>query len=54
MNRRAYSDDHGAFVLDLKWLAGPAGPGEVRAAVYALIGDQRRLGPRGGVAQLAQ
>jgi hypothetical protein len=36
---RAYSDDHGAFVLDLEWLAGPAGPGEVRAAVYALIGQ---------------
>jgi hypothetical protein len=36
---RAYSDDHGAFVLDLTWLARPAGPGEVRAAVYALVGQ---------------
>jgi hypothetical protein len=36
---RAYSDDHGAFVLDVTWLAGPAGPGAVRAAVYALIGQ---------------
>ena len=35
----AYSDDHGAFVLDLSWLGGPVGPGEVRAAVYALIGE---------------
>lgn len=36
---RAYSDDRGAFILDLNWLGGPAGPGEVRAAVYALIGQ---------------
>ena len=36
---RAYSDDRGAFILDLSWLGGPAGPGEVRAAVYALIGQ---------------
>lgn len=36
---RAYSDDRGAFIVDLNWLGGPAGPGEVRAAVYALIGQ---------------
>ena len=36
---RAYTDDRGAFILDLNWLGGPAGPGEVRAAVYALIGQ---------------
>jgi hypothetical protein len=35
----AYKDDLGAFILDLNWLGGPAGPGEVRAAVYALIGQ---------------
>ena len=36
---RAYTDDRGAFILDLSWLGGPAGPGEVRAAVYALLGQ---------------
>jgi hypothetical protein len=36
---RAYTDDRGAFTLDLNWLGGPAGPGEIRAAVYALIGQ---------------
>jgi hypothetical protein len=36
---RAYTDDRGAFVLDLNWLGGRAGPGEVRAAVYALVGQ---------------
>ena len=36
---RAYTDDRGAFILDLSWLGGPAGPGEVRAAVYALVGQ---------------
>ncbi|MGZ4321846.1 MAG: hypothetical protein ACXVHJ_07345 [Solirubrobacteraceae bacterium] len=36
---RAYSDDHGALVLDLNWRGEPAGPGAVRAAVYALIGQ---------------
>lgn len=35
---RAYTDDRGALILDLSWLGGPAGPGEVRAAVYALVG----------------
>lgn len=49
----AYSDDEGAFVLDLNWRGGPAGPGAVRAAVYALLGQfaesatyvrQRRIG----------
>jgi hypothetical protein len=35
----AFSDDHGTFILDLNWLGGPAGPGEIRAAVYALIGQ---------------
>ena len=36
---RAYSDEQGAYILDLTWLHGSAGPGEVRAAVYALIGQ---------------
>jgi hypothetical protein len=36
---RASTDDRGAFILDLDWLGGPAGPGEVRAAVYALVGQ---------------
>ena len=58
---RAYSDDRGAFILDLNWLGGPAGPGEVRAAVYALIGQfaesatyvrQRRGADDGPVAKL--
>jgi hypothetical protein len=58
---RAYSDDRGAFILDLNWLGGPAGPGEVRAAVYALIGQfaesatyvrQRRDADDGPVAKL--
>jgi hypothetical protein len=38
-SKRAYTDDRGAFILDLSWLGGPAGPGEVRAAVYALVGQ---------------
>src|ERR1700748_584742 len=36
---RAYSDDRGALILDLHWLGGPAGPGQIRAAIYALIGQ---------------
>jgi len=36
---RAYTNDRGTFIVDLSWLGGPAGPGEVRAAVYALIGQ---------------
>ena len=57
----AYSDDRGAFVMDLRWLGGPTGPGEVRGAVYALIGQfaesatyvrQRRDGIGGQVPKL--
>lgn len=55
----AHGDEEGAYVLDLSWRAAPAGPGEVRAAVYALIGRfaesatyvrQRRI-PTGGSTQ---
>jgi hypothetical protein len=57
----AYSDDDGAFVLDLNWRGEPAGPGAVRAAVYALIGQfaesatyvrQRRVAAGGTVPKL--
>jgi hypothetical protein len=57
----AYSDDQGAYILDLKWRAAPAGPGQVRAAVYALLGQfaesatyvrQRRVANGGRVPQL--
>jgi hypothetical protein len=58
---RAYSDDQGAYILDLSWRAAPAGPGEVRAAVYALLGRfaesatyvrQRRVATGGPVPKL--
>jgi hypothetical protein len=58
---RAYSDDQGAYILDLTWRAGPAGPGAVRAAVYALLGQfaesatyvrQRRVAADGPVPKL--
>lgn len=58
---RAYSDDQGAYILDLSWRAAPAGPGEVRAAVYALLGRfaesatyvrQRRVATGGAVPKL--
>jgi hypothetical protein len=58
---RAYSDDQGAYILDLSWRAAPAGPGEVRAAVYALLGQfaesatyvrQRRVSAGGPVPKL--
>lgn len=35
----AHGDEQGAYVVDLSWVGAPAGPGEVRAAVYALIGQ---------------
>ena len=54
--KRAYSDDHGAYVLDLTWRGEPAGAGVIRAAVYALIGQfaesatyvRQRREPNGG------
>jgi hypothetical protein len=40
LDLRAVSvDDHGAYVLDLVWRADPAGVGQVRAAVFSLIGS---------------
>jgi hypothetical protein len=59
--KRAYRDDDGAFVLDLSWREEPAGPGQIRAAVYALIGQfaesatyvrQRRIATGGRVPAL--
>ena len=34
----AYTNDVGAYILDLEWRGGSAGIGEARAAVFALIG----------------
>jgi hypothetical protein len=35
----AYTDDAKAYILDLEWRGVPAGVGEARAAVFALIGS---------------
>lgn len=53
---RAYGDDRGAYVLDLIWRGESAGVGEIRAAVYGLIGQfaesatyiRQRREPSGG------
>lgn len=34
----AYTDDRHAYILDLDWRGGPAGVGDARATVFALIG----------------
>lgn len=53
----AHTDDRYAYVLDLAWCGASAGVGEVRAAVFALIGSfaesatyvrQRRVMSGGG------
>src|SRR4051812_1054755 len=53
----ASSDNSHAYVLDLEWCGAPAGVGEVRATVFALIGSfaesatyvrQRRVGGDAG------
>src|ERR1700748_3997152 len=36
---RAYTDDRGAFILDLDWLGGATGPGGGRAARDGLGGQ---------------
>jgi hypothetical protein len=35
----ARTDDANAYVVDLEWRGAPAGVGEARAAVFALIGS---------------
>src|SRR4051812_5307619 len=34
----AYTDEHHSYVLELKWCGEPATVGQVRAAVFSLIG----------------
>jgi hypothetical protein len=35
----AFTDDRGSYVVDLRWRGGPGGVGQVRAAVFSLIGS---------------
>lgn len=59
----AYSDDMGAYILDLQWRGPSAGVGQARAAVFALIGSfaesatyvrQRRVATDGDTSQMKQ
>jgi len=35
----AHRDEDGGYVLNMTWRGAPAGPGQLRAAVYAVIGQ---------------
>jgi hypothetical protein len=57
----SYTDDSSAYVLDIGWRGAPAGVGEARAAVFALIGSfaesatyvrQRRVAGNGTAAAM--